>query len=139
MRAVVDPNVLISGLIAPGGVSARVLVAWREGLFELVTSPSLVSELTTVLRREKFRPYLTIADVDAFLELVRRESTHFEDPPASAETWSEDPGDEYLISLASAAAANALVSGDPHLTRLRDRIPVRTPRDFLDLLEHGSL
>jgi predicted nucleic acid-binding protein len=47
---------------------------------------------------------------------------------------SEDPGDEYLIQLARTARTDALVSGDPHLTRLRLRIPVKSPREFLDSL-----
>jgi predicted nucleic acid-binding protein len=47
---------------------------------------------------------------------------------------SEDPGDEYLIRLARVARVDALVSGDPHLTRLRSRIPVQRPREFLDAL-----
>jgi len=58
----------------------------------------------------------------------------WKDPEPPAVPLSEDPGDEYLIQLARAARADALVSGDPHLTRLRSRIPVKTPREFLDSL-----
>jgi predicted nucleic acid-binding protein len=46
----------------------------------------------------------------------------------------DDPEDEYLIALARAAHADALVSGDPHLLRLREIIPAITARQFLEAL-----
>jgi predicted nucleic acid-binding protein len=73
--------------------------------------------------------------VEAYVELVRSESTLVDDPEPAA-PLSADPDDEYLISLARTARAEALVSGDPHLLRLRDRIPVREPREFLEMLEN---
>lgn len=133
-RAVLDPNVLVSALISPSGASAKLLVELRAGGFELVTSPLLLVELRDVLRREKFRRYMTEEEAEAFVELVRRESVVIDDPEPSQVSLSEDPGDEYLIALARAARVDALVSGDPHLIRLRSVIPVRTPREFLDSL-----
>ena len=134
-RVVLDPNVLISALLTPRGASAFILLHLRAGAFELVTSPALMSELRAVLRRDKFRRYVSLDEVEAFVELIRRESTSIEDPGPSAAPLSEDPGDEYLIQIARVARANALISGDPHLTRLRSRIPVKSPRELLDLLE----
>lgn len=133
-RAVLDPNVLISGLLTPEGTSADVLRKLREGAFEIVVSPRLLAELDGVLRRAKFRKYVALEEVDAFVEQVRRTGILADDPEPSADALSDDPGDEYLIALARATRVDALVSGDPHLTRLRERIPVRTPREFLDSL-----
>lgn len=133
-RVVLDPNVLISALLTPRGASASIVLHLRTGAFELVTSPALVAELRAVLRRDKFRPYVILEEAEEFVELIRRESTSMEDPEPPAVPLSEDPGDEYLIQLARAARADALVSGDPHLTRLRSRIPVKSPREFLDSL-----
>ena len=133
-RIVLDPNILISALLTPRGASARILLHLRTGAFELVTSPALLAELRAVLRRDKFRPYVSLEEAEEFVELIRRESTSMEDPEPPAVPLSEDPGDEYLIQLARAARADALVSGDPHLTRLRSRIPVKSPREFLDSL-----
>lgn len=133
-RVVLDPNVLISALLTPRGASAGIVLHLRAGAFELVTSPALLAELRAVLRRDKFRPYVSLEEAEEFVELIRRESTVVEDPEPPAVPLSEDPGDEYLIQLARAARADALVSGDPHLTRLRSRIPVKSPREFLDSL-----
>lgn len=131
-RAVLDPNVLISGLLTPEGTSADVLRKLREGVFEIGVSPRLLAELDGVLRRAKFREYVALEEVDGFVEQVRRTGILADDPEPSADALSDDPGDEYLIALARATRVDALVSGDPHLTRLRERIPVRTPREFLD-------
>ncbi|HET8605548.1 MAG TPA: putative toxin-antitoxin system toxin component, PIN family [Gaiellaceae bacterium] len=133
-RAVLDPNVLVSGLIGPGGPSAQLLVELRAGSFELVTSPLLLTELGEVLAREKFRRYATRDEVDAYLDLLRRESVVLDDPGTAPDPASEDPDDDYLIALAAAARVDALVSGDRHLLRLRETIPVQTPREFLQLL-----
>ena len=134
-RAVLDPNVLVSALISPTGPSARLLLELRAGGFELVISPQLLTELDDVLHREKFRRYATEDEVDAYLDVLRRESILVEDPDPAPEPIGDDPEDEYLIALARAARVDALVSGDPHLTRLRERIPVLTPREFLNTLE----
>lgn len=134
-RVVLDPNVLVSALITPEGTSAQLLAELRDGAFELVTSSLLLTELADVLRREKFRRYVTPDEATAFVTLIRSESTVATDPKASSESLSEDPGDEYLIALARAARVDALVSGDSHLTALSEKIPVQTPRDFLDSLK----
>jgi uncharacterized protein len=133
-RAVLDPNVLVSALISPVGPSARLLLELRAGGFELVTSSNLLGELADVLRREKFRHYVDVAEVETYIEFLRLESTVLDDPEPSSEPLGDDPDDEYLIALARAARAEALVSGDSHLLRLRDVIPVLTPREFLGSL-----
>jgi putative PIN family toxin of toxin-antitoxin system len=132
-RAVLDPNVLVSALISRVGPSALILVALRDGPFELVTSPLVLRELSDVLGREKFRRYATQAEVEAYVLLVRTESVVIDDPE-QGEPLGDDPDDKYLIALARAARVDALVSGDPHLLRLRDRIPVQTPREFLEAI-----
>ncbi len=120
----------------PGGgdrhdPSAALLLELRAGAFELVTSPMLLAELAEVLGRPKFRPYVTAAKVAVYVELIGHEATIHYDPPPADEPLSGDSDDEYLLGLASAAAADALVSGDSHLLVLRDIVPVMTPAEFL--------
>jgi len=133
-RAVLDTNVLVSALISPGGGSARLLLALRSGAFELLVSPLLLSELREVLRRDKFRQYVSEAEADAYVELIRSEGVLRADPGPSPEPLSADPDDEYLIDLARDAGADALVTGDTHLLELRAIIPAMTPAEFLEML-----
>ena len=130
-RAVLDTNVLVSALISPSGPSARLLLELRAGAFELVVSPRLLDELLEVLRRDKFRHYVTEADVEAYVELIRSESVVHEDPAPSSTLIGTDPDDEYLIDLARSARVDALVSGDAHLLDLRAVLPVVGPAEFL--------
>jgi hypothetical protein len=49
VRAVHDPNVLISGLLSPSGTLTGVLRAWIHGDLGLVISPRLLGELERAL------------------------------------------------------------------------------------------
>jgi predicted nucleic acid-binding protein len=44
-RVVVDPGVLVSAVIAPGGPPAEIVRAIRDGRLALVVSPHLLAEL----------------------------------------------------------------------------------------------
>lgn len=133
-RAVLDTNVLVSALISPGGGSARLLLELRSGAFELILSPLLLAELREVLRRDKFRRYVSEAEADAYVALIRSEGVVRADPGPSLQPISPDPDDEYLIDLARDAGADALVTGNAHLLELRAIIPVMTPAEFLEVL-----
>jgi uncharacterized protein len=129
-RAVLDPGVLVSALISPGGVPAKLLTAARSGSFDLVVSSFLLEELESVLRRQKFRRYLALDDVTAGMRLIRRDSLLVADPAGPPPVRCTDPEDDYLIALAYVETA-ALVSGDRHLLDLADTLPVFSPSEFL--------
>jgi putative PIN family toxin of toxin-antitoxin system len=133
-RAVLDPNVFVAAAIRTEGVAARCLHAHAEGRFELVVSPLLLDELRRVLRREKFRPFLTLELGEQLVEALSRNATVVGDP-AEREPVSRDPGDDYLIALARGVAAHVLVSGDADLLSLGlHDVKIASPREFLDLL-----
>lgn len=133
MRAVLDPNVVISGLLSRDGSPAQTLLAWREGRFELVVSPLLLGELARALAYPKLRARITRQDAEAALRWLSQSATVADDPAGKPPFRSEDPGDDYLIALAAQERA-ALVSGDKHLLALAGRIPVYSPREFVDLV-----
>jgi uncharacterized protein len=129
-RAVLDPGVLVSALITPTGRPAKLLLAARTGSFELIVSPQLLDELEAVLRREKFRRYVDLDGVAAYLDLLRRDAQLVADPETPPPIRCTDPDDDYLIALAHSQSA-ALVSGDSDLLELAEEIPVFPPADFL--------
>lgn len=134
-RAALDPNVLIAAVIAPTGPPADCLRAHADGRFELVVSEALLAELTRVLAREKFRRYLSLAQAERLVAALRRDAILCLDPGEAPPIRSQDPKDDYLLSLAHGETAQVLVTGDAHLLGLRSPpLRILTPRDFLSLL-----
>jgi uncharacterized protein len=129
-RAVLDPGVLVSALITPGGVPARLLVEARDGGFELVVSAKLLDELEGVLARAKFRRYVDLDAARDFLDRLRRDAAAAPDPDGPPPLRSADPDDDYLIALAREQNA-MLVSGDKHLLDLVGGAPILAPGDLL--------
>jgi len=134
-RVVLDPGVLIAALLSRSGVPAQIFLHWIEGRFELVVSPKLLNELRAALLRPKFRKYVTEEEVGAYLNLLEHGASTVIDPEPRPRL-TPDPGDDYLITLARAASAHFLVSGDTHLTGIRrPHPPILTPRTFFSMLE----
>jgi putative PIN family toxin of toxin-antitoxin system len=133
LRAVLDANVIISGLLSPGGAPARLLVAWREGAFELIVSSQLLAELTRALSYPRLRERVDTQDTKDLLDWLARFAT-LADDPGHAPVHSADAADDYLIALAAGNDA-VLVSGDKHLLELADEFPILPPARFLELVE----
>ena len=133
-RVVCDVGVVISGLLSADGPPGRLLDLWRDGAFDLITSPLWLAELDRVVARPKIARYVDAADAAELRDAIARQAVVVDDP-APQRGLTPDPGDDYLVSLARAAAADAVVSGDRHLLELQDpRPPVVTPRTFLAAL-----
>ena len=133
-RVVCDVGVIISGLLSAEGPPGWLLDRWRDGVFDLIVSPLWLAELARVLERPKISRYLEPGDPEELLNAIRLQAEWADDPPAQP-GLTPDPGDDYLVSLAWAAGADYLVSGDAHLTGLEDaEPPVLTPRQFHELL-----
>ena len=137
MRAVLDPNVIISGLLSPAGSPAGVLRAWEQGQFELVVSKALLDELARALSYPKLRRRVSEKDANAVARWISGSATTAPDSKLPPPVRSTDSGDDYLIALASAERA-VLVSGDTHLLDLASEMPVYSPRQFLGLLAGGT-
>lgn len=133
MRAILDTNVLLSGLLWRGPPHALVAHA-RSGDLTLVSSPSLVAELARVLERTKFDAILartettrerTIAEVQQLADLI--------DPPPLDAPACRDPDDDALLALAVAAHVDLIVSGDDDLLAMQSYagIPILDPAQGL--------
>lgn len=135
IRAVVDPGVLVSGVISSGGAPAELVDTWLDAELEILVCPHLLDELGDVLLRRKFRKSVTLDEAVAFVELLRRTASMRPDPEIER-GLTPDPKDDYLVALAREADADCVVSGDVHLTELPNpRPPLLGPREFLDVLE----
>jgi putative PIN family toxin of toxin-antitoxin system len=133
VRAVLDPNVVISGVLSSRGAPADVLRGLAAGEFELLASQALLDELERALAYPKLRRHISEPDAAELVRWVAGLATVVIDPDTDPPVHSRDPADDYLIALASAQRA-ALVSVDKHLLALEREIPVFSPRVFLELL-----
>ena len=129
MRAVLDVNVLISALLAPGGGSAALLLRWLNGEFELVVSDELLAELERALAYPKVRRLVPEEDARAFVELLRRSAVIAAPSLEPPTLRSRDPADDYLLALSHAGDA-FLVTWDRDLLDLGHNL-IGTPASFL--------
>jgi predicted nucleic acid-binding protein len=79
-RVVLDPNVLVSAVITSSGTTPVITP---------VVSPALLTELTLVLRGDKFRAYLDLGAALAFVAEVERLAATWEDP--DSDSTAESP------------------------------------------------
>lgn len=100
---------------------------------------ALLGVLVAVLQRGKFRRYLSLEQAYRYVLHIAAIAEQCPNPLVILGLTS-DKDDDYLVALARQARADYLVSGDPHLTKLKDALsPVLTPQAFLDTLgEHHN-
>lgn len=138
IRIVADANVLVSAAIgrSPDAPSARLFDAALDDRVELVTSPMLLAEIASVLRRPRLRRYLSLDDAERFVADLAAVTALTADAPLPHATLCRDPRDDYLVALAAHVGADAIVSGDRDLLELAEPpVPVLTPRAALERLE----
>jgi putative PIN family toxin of toxin-antitoxin system len=136
VRAVLDPNVIISALLSSAAAPAQTMRAWQEGRFELVVSPVLLAELKRALAYPKLRKRVEVDEADQLVEWLRGAAELRSDPSGPPTVSSKDPGDDYLLALAETERA-ALVTGDRHILALAHELPIYSPAAFLKLLDEG--
>lgn len=138
IRAVLDTNVIVSGVIRQAGVPGQLLkAALDEGKFTLVTSPFLLQEVAEILWEEKIRKYhrWEHGQLLAFVARLHRRS---QVTPGQLEVRviTDDPDDNAVLSCAKEGDAAYIVTGDGHLLTLRvyEWIQIVTPVEFLGVL-----
>jgi len=138
MRAVLDTNVVASGLLW-GGMPRQLLQAAREKKLQLYTSTPLLLELTDILGRAKFARKIAVAQlsVDQIVEHYALLTTVVH-PAVIAPTILDDPDDDQVLACALAAKAEIIVSGDRHLLDLKEYrgIKIETVAVMLTSINH---
>lgn len=109
MRAVVDTNILVSGLLRAGSLPAAVLSDIVHGRLTPVVCGEILAEYREVLRRPRLG--LHGGDVDAFVALVEHLADHVRVPPYIGALNLPDPTDWPFLACALAADC-ALITGN---------------------------
>lgn len=139
MRVVIDSNVFVSALIGhEGGAPHRVIQAFTEDEIDVVVSPHLLDELEDVLARPFVAKRTMRQERAEYVARIRAHAQLFADPEPIVGVV-RDPKDDYLVALARAAGADAIVTGDGDLLDAAlDRPPAITARQLLNLLDQPS-
>lgn len=133
IRAVIDTNVTVSGLLF-GGLPLKIIHAALARRFEWIISPVLINELERVLRSEKFAlsdheiqvltaPLLDIAEIVV--------------PEKTINVITRCPADNRVLECAMEGRCSVIVSGDRRdLLSLKryQQVEIVTARQFFDRL-----
>jgi putative PIN family toxin of toxin-antitoxin system len=135
MRAVLDTNVLISGVIATG-VPHDLLVAGFNHEYQIVVSVATLTEFRETLLKYPDRFQMDEAEVQAEVETVRY-FAEFVDPQEDITAVEADPDDDKFLEAAVAGDVDYLISGDGHLLSLDSfrGIDIVEPRTFYERLD----
>jgi len=140
VRLVLDTNTALSGLIW-NGPPCRLIEAAEGGLVSLFSSVALLTELRTVLSREKFARPLARRDVAVaevfghYVALVTIVA-----PALITPTINRDMSDDAVLATALGARADLIVSGDAHLLNLKSfqKIDIVTATTASGLINPGG-
>ncbi len=130
IKAVVDTNVVISGLLF-SGLPGRVISLWKNRTLLPFASKDIIREYLRVLAYPKFSlsrqeiDYLFYQEILPFFEEVV--------PAVTYAVIEEDPSDDKFIHCAISASVPIIISGDPDILRLDTfkSLSILSPHDFL--------
>jgi putative PIN family toxin of toxin-antitoxin system len=115
LKAVLDSGVLLSALAGHSGSPSGKLVAGiRAGTLQALACPRLIAELRDGLRKPYFARRVGEQEAGEEVAAIERAAVMLADPVELAPTL-RDPRDDYLIALARAGGAEAIVTGDKDL------------------------
>ena len=112
MLVILDTNVLIGALISPNGHPHIIYEAWCSDRFELVTSLVQLEEIRQVSRYSKLKNILPPHRVGTMINNMQNATILDDLPELPTEIKSNDPNDDFLLSMALESHADYLITGD---------------------------
>jgi len=139
-RAVIDTNILISGVISPHGCPRAILEHWHDQDFVLVISQAQMAEVEQVMEYPHLLARLRVYNHDRTRLLHALQSYAETVMVETVEPVCRDPDDDLILASAVAGKADYLVSGDKDLLVLEKHRGVRivTAAQFLHEPKRGS-
>lgn len=131
MRLVLDTNVLVSAILSPNSISAKIL-NWGEDNGVILYSAATLTEVLSVLGRSKFSKYIDHNDIDGLS--IRIKTVWLFVEILNQIQLCRDPKDDKFIDLALNGEASHLITGDNDLLVLNpiENTSVINPRTFWD-------
>ena len=131
MRAVLNTNIVVSGIFFRPSNPGRILNLWWEQKFNLVISDFLYKENLKVLLRVNKKLGGRETLIEKFKWAIKNYASQVEITPQAK--ICRDKKDNQVLDTAFQGKADFLVSGDKDLLVLEKyrRIPILTPAKFL--------
>ena len=128
---VVDTNVFISAALSPNGKPRKTINLIVNSDFVIIQSQATYQELVTRIQKPKFERYISDADRELFLTVVKSSSKFI--TVSHQTSVCIDVDDNKFLELAVSGRAKYIVTGDNDLLCLQDYrdISIITPADFL--------
>ena len=130
MRFVFDTNTLISAILKPNGIVMQVVnVALQKGI--IVFSADTKAEIVSVIQRDKFNKYLSLAERLKAVENIFAKGMDL-DTKTTDLIMCRDFSDVKFLRLAFEAKADCIISGDADLKVLNPfrGIPIFSITEF---------
>ena len=130
MRAVVDTNVLVSGVFF-SGIPRRILEAWRDRRIVIVASLEILEEYRRV--GERLGAQFEGVSLEPFFTLLATKALIVQ-PRQLPEAIVSDPADDKFFACALAADCRVIVSGDKRVLAASgyEGVEVLRPRSFVE-------
>jgi putative PIN family toxin of toxin-antitoxin system len=100
----------LSALIRADSKPYKLVHAWLDDRFELVSGEAQLEELRRVSRYEQVRRYFAPSEIGGLINRIRERALLVKRLPNV--DVADDPGDNYLLAMAMAGKAEYLVTGD---------------------------
>jgi putative PIN family toxin of toxin-antitoxin system len=133
MKAVIDTNVLVSGLLNPNGAPGRIVDSLRTGQLIPVIDDRILDEYIRVLRRPYFERYFTKIDREHLIEYLTHNSEYIIATIRCSDL--PDPHDVPFLETALTASVPLVTGNLKHFPPDKTQnCNVYTPADFVPLL-----
>ena len=135
MRAILDTDVLVMGVLSQRGAAARLMDGWRAGNFVLCCAAAQRAEVAAVLQRVEVAPFVEpmragqfLVDLDQGSEALGR---------IRLVERCQDPAGNVLLGLAEAGRVDVLVVAEGSELRalgVHGAVKIRSAREFAVML-----
>ena len=130
MKLVFDTNIYISAFVIPNSKTEKALLKVIEGKDVLLISKDIINETLTVLSTKFYRDKEALSHLAVYLS----EIAQIVKPVGAKLTVLKDEPDNRILECALSGKADAIVTGDKEMLKLKkfEGIWIMSLREYLD-------
>ena len=132
MRIILDTNIIVSALLSPHGLPAKILNLVLNGSVTLIYDNNVLSEYINVLHREKFKINKEL--LNFFIDFIEKECEYKIAIPLKMKFQDED--DKIFYELYKSAGVDYLITGNKkHFPKEKGIV---SPREYIETEYNGK-